>query len=83
MNEETRIERHRKIREVMVRRGITAAGIGRELGVTRQHVTMVISGKVQSKRVVDALIRAGVPGELFGDEGEHEEAPKGMASGWK
>ena len=55
----------RLIRGEMARRGIVGADIARRLGITRQQVSQVILGKRTSKRVVDALIAAGIPERLF------------------
>lgn len=63
-------KRRRKIRAVMVRKGIVGAEIARRLEVSRQHVTNVIAGRFSSKRVEAELVGAGVPAEYF-REAEH------------
>jgi len=68
MSMKERKERHRKIRTIMTAKGIVGAEIARQLGVTRQHVTLVISGRGCSRRVVEALVHAGIPRRLFGEE---------------
>jgi hypothetical protein len=76
-----KVDRRNQIRSEMVLRGIKAAQIARDLGVTRQHVTLVIAGRSTSKRVVEALIEAGVPKRLFhGDE--DDEGREAEAIGW-
>lgn len=57
--------RQREIRAAMVKRGICGAAIARKLGVTRQAVCLVISGRSKSQRIIDALIEAGAPKKLF------------------
>jgi predicted transcriptional regulator len=60
-----KVQRHRHIRAAMVRRGIKSSDIARELKITRQAVYMIISGRKNSRRIVAALIEAGVPAKLF------------------
>jgi len=60
-----REKRRRQIRAAMVLLGITGAEIARELGVTRQFVNRVASGKCRSRRVEEALVAAGVPAKWF------------------
>lgn len=68
MNKAERRQRRREIRSIMVKKGIIAAEIARQLNVTRQHVNFVIAGDRYSPRVVKALIEAGVPAELLTPE---------------
>lgn len=63
-----RVQRQRKIRAAMVRRGIKGNAIARQLNITPPAVYMIISGRKNSRRVVEALIEAGVPAKLFNDD---------------
>lgn len=50
--------RGRKIRAMLVERGITCAAIARQLGLTRATVTDVVTGGRQSRRVKLAVAEA-------------------------
>jgi hypothetical protein len=67
MDEKGSVELYRKIKAQMVLCGITGAAIARKLGVTTGHVSQVIARKRGSRRVVDALVTAGLPRELFNE----------------
>lgn len=77
MSRATRKDRQREIRAIMVRKGIVAAQVARQLDVARQHVSQVISGDRYSPRVVDALVQRGVPRKLIERQCRHlmPEAP--------
>jgi transcriptional regulator with XRE-family HTH domain len=74
-DKEQRETRRRLLRAEMVRLGITGAQIARQLGTGRSWVSMVLAGKHHSAKVEEALIRAGVPAELFGDSPSPQPSP--------
>lgn len=49
--------RTREFRIECIVRGISAAGIAAELGVTRQAVSRLIRGEIRAKRIEDELLR--------------------------
>jgi DNA-binding XRE family transcriptional regulator len=52
----TPLQLHRKVG--LMRVGLTAADIARELGVSRQTVSLVLRDKVQSRRIQTAIANA-------------------------
>lgn len=61
----TDVFRQRRIRAVLVRKGIRGTDIARKLQVSKQIVCNVMAGRDVSRRVVEALIEAGVPKSYF------------------
>ena len=62
-----RVQRYREIRAAMVRLGIKGNAIARQLKITPTAVYLITSGRKKSRRVIAALIEAGVPAKLFND----------------
>ena len=58
-------ERREKILAAMAEKGVTQTEIARQIEVCLPTVCHVIAGRFTSRRVVSALIEAGVPKELF------------------
>jgi len=63
--------RHRKIKAAMALRSVTCKQVADEVGCTPSHVALVTSGRRWSQRVVDALVKHGIPRHFFvNDEAE-------------
>lgn len=60
----TNQKRQRQIRAAMILRGISGADIARRLGITSNAVCIVIAGRGKSRRIIEALVEAGVPEKL-------------------
>lgn len=58
----------RRLRLALVEREINQAEIARNLGMTPAAVYHVTGGRKRIKRVIEALIAAGVPAVLFDEE---------------
>lgn len=69
-----RKERKRLVRAEMVKRGILAKEIAKELNISESAVSQ---GCATSSRIVAALIEAGLPERLFGGKknGRQDAAP--------
>lgn len=64
----------RRIKAKLTMLGVTQAEIARNLGVSQQMVGSVIRGKSSSKRVVDELVKVGVPRHFLEDCTEGQTA---------
>ncbi|WP_457571284.1 hypothetical protein [Desulfovulcanus sp.] len=58
-----------KVKIWMLEKGIRQVDIARELGITRQTVCKVISGKEKSSRVFEWLRKHGCPEPFLGLKG--------------
>lgn len=68
MRKKERQDRHRKIKAAMALRGVTCKQVSEEVGCTPSHVALVTSGRRWSQRVVDALVKHGIPSHFFVNE---------------
>jgi len=60
--------RHRKIKAAMALRSVTCKQVADEVGCTPTHVALVTSCRRWSQRVVDALVKHGIPRHFFVNE---------------
>lgn len=58
-------EKKKKILAAMGKKGLSQTDIARQLRLRVQSVSHVIAGRATSRRIVNALVKAGVPKELF------------------
>lgn len=69
LNKKALDKRRRKIRAVLLRRGIASRKIADDLGVNPSLIANVIAGRKTSRKVIEALIKAGVPESYFREAG--------------
>lgn len=66
-----------RIHEALARAGISATGLARELGVSQQAVSSVLTGKSHSPRILDMLRQLGVPEKFLFDPRREKEKRHG------
>jgi len=72
--------RHRKIKAAMALRSVTCKQVADEVGCTPAHVALVKSCRRWSQRVVDALVKHGIPRYFFvNEDAEDQENHDGEA----
>lgn len=56
-----------RIHEALARAGTSSGGLARELGISPQAISNVLTGKSHSPRILDALRKMGVPEDILFD----------------
>lgn len=56
-----------RIRASLLNKGLTVASLSRIIGVSAPAVCRVLQGRGHSPRILDALLRAGVPAKYLSD----------------